>query len=123
MTAPVINKKWTLKSRPETTVSAEHFNFETETIRDLVDGEFLVKNQYLSFEPAQRGWLNDVRSYVPPVAIGEVMRSMAVGEIIASQHADYQVGDRVQGGLAGKNMLSAMALDSFQYQKSPRGYL
>ena len=65
MTAPLVNKKWTLKSRPETTVSTEHFNFETETVRDLVAGEFLVKNHYLSFEPAQRGWLNDVRSYVP----------------------------------------------------------
>jgi hypothetical protein len=91
------NKKWTLASRPETTVSEENFKLETETVRDLADGEFLVKNQYLSFEPAQRGWLNDVRSYLPPVAIGEVMRAGAVGEIIASKHSDFAVGDLVQG--------------------------
>ena len=97
MTA-ITNKKWTLASRPLAQVGEEHFTLETETVRDLVDGEFLVKNHYLSFEPAQRGWLNDVRSYVPPVAIGEVMRSMAVGEVIASRHSDYQVGDRLQGG-------------------------
>jgi len=94
----ITNKKWTLASRPLAQVGEEHFTLETETVRDLVDGEFLVKNHYLSFEPAQRGWLNDVRSYVPPVAIGEVMRSMAVGEVIASRHSDYQVGDRLQGG-------------------------
>ena len=91
------NKKWTLASRPETTVSEENFKLETETVRDLADGEFLVKNQYLSFEPAQRGWLNDVRSYLPPVAIGEVMRAGAVGEIITSKHRDFAVGDLVQG--------------------------
>ena len=98
MTAALTNRKWTLKSRPQTTVAEQHFNFETETVGELADGEFLVKTQYLSFEPAQRGWLNDVRSYVPPVAIGEVMRSVAAGEVIASKHADYQIGDRVQGG-------------------------
>ena len=114
MTTALINKKWTLSSRPHTTVSKEHFNFETESVRDLADGESLVKNQYLSFEPAQRGWFNDVRSYVPPVAIGEVMRSVAVGEVIASKHPAYQIGDRLQGGLAGRNMLSAMALACFQ---------
>ena len=43
MRAALINKKWTLSSRPQTTVSKEHFNFETESVRDLADGEFLVK--------------------------------------------------------------------------------
>jgi len=91
------NRKWTLASRPETTVSEENFTLEVETVRDLAEGEFLVKNHYLAFEPAQRGWLNDVRSYLPPVAIGEVMRSGAVGEVIASKHSDFALGDFVQG--------------------------
>ena len=121
MTAPLINKKWTLKSRPETTVSAEHFNFETEAVRDLVAGEFLVKNHYLSFEPAQRGWLNDVRSYVPPVAIGEVMRSMAVGEVIASNHSDYQIGDRVQGGFGWQEYAISDGSGLFPVSKIPEG--
>lgn len=98
MTAGLINRKWVLESRPEGAVSEKNFRFETETVRPLAEGEFLVKNNYLSFEPAQRGWLNDVRSYVPPVAIGEVMRSMAVGEVVASRHGQFQVGDRLQGG-------------------------
>ena len=63
MTETLTNKKWTLSARPETSVSREHFKFEIEIVRPLADGEFLVKNQYIAFEPAQRGWLNDVRSY------------------------------------------------------------
>jgi NADPH-dependent curcumin reductase CurA len=98
MSREMINRKWVLKLRPETTVSEQNFHLQSEIVRELIEGEFLVKNHYLSFEPAQRGWLNDVQSYIPPVALGDVMRSMAVGEVIASRHAEYQVGDRVQGG-------------------------
>ena len=42
------------------------------------DGQFLVRNLYFAFEPAMRGWLNDVKSYVPPVGLGEVMRASTV---------------------------------------------
>ena len=119
MRAALINKKWTLSSRPQTTVSKEHFNFETESVRDLADGEFLVKNQYLSFEPAQRGWLNDVRSYVPPVAIGEVMRSVAAGEVVASKHPDYQIGDRVQGGFGWQEYAISDGSGLFPVTKVP----
>ena len=59
----------------------------------------LVRTLWLSFEPAQRGWLNDVRSYVPPVAIGEVMRSWGVGQVIASGHPDFEPGQFVHGTL------------------------
>lgn len=121
MTAILINKKWTLRSRPETTVNEDHFHFETESVRDIVAGEFLVKNQYLSFEPAQRGWLNDVRSYVPPVAIGEVMRSMAVGEIVASRHSEYNVGDRVQGGFGWQQYAVSDGTGLFPVSKIPAG--
>ena len=119
MTVPVINRKWTLRSRPETTVSEEHFNFETETVRDLTDGEFLVKIHYLSFEPAQRGWLNDVRSYIPPVAIGDVMRSMGVGVIVDSKHSDYKVGDRVQGGFGWQEYAFSDGTGLFPVSKIP----
>ena len=58
-----------------------------------------MRTLWLSFEPAQRGWLNDVRSYVPPVAIGEVMRSWGVGQVIASGHPDFEPGQFVHGTL------------------------
>ena len=58
----------------------------------------MIKNEFLSFEPAQRGWLNDLPSYIAPVKLGEVMRAMAVGRVVESKHPDYQVGDRLMGG-------------------------
>ena len=121
MTVTLTNKKWTLSARPETSVSKEHFNLETETVREMVDGEFLVKNQYLAFEPAQRGWLNDVRSYLPPVAIGEVMRSGAAGEVIASKHSDYQVGDLVQGSFGWQEYAISDGTGLFPVTKIPAG--
>ena len=60
-------------------------------------GEFRVKVAYVSLDPAMRGWVSDARSYVPPVAVGEVMRAYAVGIIEASQHPDYNPGEAVQG--------------------------
>jgi NADPH-dependent curcumin reductase CurA len=57
----------------------------------------LVRNRYISLDPAMRGWMRDARSYVPPVALGEVMRASAVGEIVASRHPDFAEGKHVTG--------------------------
>lgn len=61
------------------------------------DGEFLVAVRYISIDPAMRGWINEGRSYVPPVGIGEVMRAGAVGEVVASNHERFPVGTHVNG--------------------------
>ncbi len=63
------------------------------------DGELLVKVRYISLDPAMRGWMNEGKSYIRPVAIGEVMRAGALGEVIASNHPDFAVGDIVEGML------------------------
>ena len=60
-------------------------------------GEFRVKVHYVSLDPAMRGWVNDAKSYVPPVGIGEVMRAYAVGIVDASEHPGFKVGEAVQG--------------------------
>lgn len=59
----------------------------------------MVKVDHISLDPAMRGWLNDVRSYVPPVKIGEVMRAGVTGTVVESRHADFAVGDAVTGTL------------------------
>jgi len=51
----------------------------------------------LSLDPANRGWVREVKSYIPPVAIGEVMRGITIGVVEQSYHADFQAGDIVQG--------------------------
>ena len=61
------------------------------------EGEILVRNILLSLDPANRGWVMEVKSYVPPVAIGEVMRGITIGVVEKSRHGNFQVGDIVQG--------------------------
>jgi len=62
------------------------------------EGQFLVKQNHMSLDPAMWGWMSpDTESYIPPVGLGEVMRSSGIGEIVESNHADFQVGDRVMG--------------------------
>ena len=69
-----------------------------EAVRALADGEVLVQIQYVSLDPAMRGWLNASEdSYMPPVAIGEVMRAIAVGRVTPSNNAGFAVGDHVTG--------------------------
>ena len=112
------NRKWTLASRPVGMVGEHNFSYEEEEVRDIEDGEFLIKNLYLSFDPAQRGWMEDRKSYVPPVGIGEVMRAGSVGQVIESNNPNYAVGDKVQGTFGwqeyaisdGKGILNATVI-------------
>ena len=93
------NRQWRLRSRPVGMVRTSDFECVEEPLPALGDNQVLVRNLYLAFEPAMRGWLNDVKSYVPPVGIGEVMRASSVGQVIESRHPSYAVGDLVSGML------------------------
>jgi len=75
-----VNRQWVLKSRPTGAIHTDTFEWRQGKIPTPTDGEILVRNLWLSFDPTQRGWLNDVKSYVPPVAIGEPMRAAVVGD-------------------------------------------
>jgi NADPH-dependent curcumin reductase CurA len=68
-----------------------------EAPREPGDGEVLVKVLLLSLDPAMRSWMNDVPSYIPPVGIGEVMRAIGVGQVVASRHSEVKEGDYVTG--------------------------
>src|SRR5215470_16997049 len=91
------NHRFTLAARPVGMVKSTDFAFEEEELREIGDGELLVKNRYISLDPAMRGWMNEGKSYVPPVGIGEVMRAGAIGRVIASQNPGFAVGDHVVG--------------------------
>ncbi len=91
------NTKWVLKERPIGLVKDSDFELIKEEISELKDQEILLENLYLSFDPTQRMWLNDMPGYLPPVQIGEVVRSGGVGKVIDSKHSDYKVGDLVFG--------------------------
>jgi NADPH-dependent curcumin reductase CurA len=95
------NRQWLLKSRPVGMIGPEHFELVETPIPtpDLAAGQVLVKNLMLSFDPAMRGWVEDVRSYLPPVALGEPMRASGVGQVVASNNPDLPEGTLVQGVL------------------------
>jgi len=78
-------------------VQASDFELITSDVREPADGEAVVRVQYLSLDPAMRGWMNDARSYMPPVGLGEVMRAGGIGQVIASNDPALAVGATVTG--------------------------
>ncbi len=91
------NRQVRLKSRPVGIPQAEHFEIVTVPVAEPADGQILVRNLYLSVEPAMRGWVSAVANYSQPVAIGAVMRSFAVGRVETSRHPNFAAGDCVTG--------------------------
>ena len=91
------NRHWRLVARPRGLPLATDWEFGVGPVPEPADGEFLVRVLYVSLDPAMRGWMNDGRSYVPPVGIGEVMRAVGVGRVVASRHPDFTAGDHVSG--------------------------
>ena len=90
------NRQWQLAKRPQGMVGRDNFNYVEQPIPEPQDGQVLVRNLYLSFDPTQRGWMEDRESYLPPVALGEPMRAGSIGQVTESRHADFAVGDIVQ---------------------------
>jgi NADPH-dependent curcumin reductase CurA len=86
-----------LKSRPANIARSENFEIFAGDITPPADGEFVVRNMFLSVEPAMRGWLADSANYAEPVAIGAVMRSLAVGEIVESRNSNWPIGTVITG--------------------------
>ncbi len=93
----MLNHQYKLIARPKGEPRRSDFEFAESTVPSPGEGEILVKLAYISLDPAMRGWMNEGKSYIPPVGIGEVMRAGAVGEVIASKHAKFAVGDQVLG--------------------------
>ena len=93
------NRQFKLAARPVGMPKRSDWDLVTEPVREVGEGEVSVRTLYLSLDPAMRGWMNDVRSYVPPVGIGEVMRAFGAGRVTASRHPGFTVGDYVTGTL------------------------
>ncbi|WP_375481617.1 NADP-dependent oxidoreductase [uncultured Mycobacterium sp.] len=92
-----VNMQCRLAARPVGLPKATDWEIVEEPIPAAADGEFVVEIDYLSIDPAMRTWMNEGRSYVPPVQIGEVMRAFAVGHVVESCHREFRVGDQVSG--------------------------
>jgi len=92
-----MNKQLILAKRPTGLPEKDTWTLKESEIPTIKEGEVLVRQDYISLDPAMRGWMNDTKSYIPPVGIGDVMRAGSVGEVIESQHPDYEAGDFLTG--------------------------
>jgi NADPH-dependent curcumin reductase CurA len=99
MAINLTNHQFRLAARPVGMVKPSDWNYTSEPVRNIEDGEIIVQTLYLSLDPAMRGWMNEGKSYIRPVAIGEVMRAGGIGKVIASKLSRFAVGDIVSGGI------------------------
>jgi NADPH-dependent curcumin reductase CurA len=99
MSSDAINHQVRLAARPVGLPKRSDWQFTETPLPKPGDREVLVRTLYLSLDPAMRGWMNEGRSYIPPVGIGEVMRAGGIGRVVASNHPDFAVGDHVNGTL------------------------
>lgn len=109
-------RAWTLKSRPHGMPKHSDFELVELDAVPLADGQVRVANRFLSVDPYMRGRMNDVKSYVPPFALGEPMQGGAIGEVVESKSADVPVGTRVQHMLGWRD---EAVLPAAQVQKVP----
>jgi NADPH-dependent curcumin reductase CurA len=93
----ITNHQFRLAARPVGMPKSSDWNYTEEPVRDPGPGEVLVKVLYLSLDPAMRGWMNEGKSYIEPVKIGDVMRAFGAGRVIASQNPGFAAGDHVTG--------------------------
>ena len=106
------NRQFLLAKRPVGAATRDTFTYQQIPLAEPGDGQIVVKNQYLSLDPAMRGWMNEGKSYIPPVGLGEVMRALGVGKVIASKHPGFAIGDYVNGALGVQDY----------YVGEPRGF-
>jgi len=93
-----MNKQQILTKRPKGIPDEFTWKLVTNPIPQIMEGEILIKQHYISLDPAMRGWMNDSKSYIEPVGLGEVMRAGSVGEIVeVRNHPKFKVGDFVSG--------------------------
>jgi len=92
-----VNRRFLLRERPAGRIDDRTFELVEEAVPEIGDGEALVRNRWISLDPTNRMWIGETPTYLPPVAIGEVMRAGALGEVVASNSPDYHVGQLVQG--------------------------
>jgi NADPH-dependent curcumin reductase CurA len=106
-----LNQQIRLASRPVGLPTDANWQFTDEALAPLEDGQVRVKVLYLSLDPAMRGWMNEGKSYIRPVAIGEVMRAGAVGVVLESRSPRFAVGEHVSGGFGVQRYWTGAADD------------
>jgi len=120
MPAMRANRQWILKTRPSGPVTEDCFEWREVETRAPGDGEVLIRNLMLSFDPTQRGWMSE-DTYVPKVPLGEVMRAGSVGQVVESRKDGIEAGDLVQGAFGWQDYTTTDGGGFMPMSKLPRG--
>jgi NADPH-dependent curcumin reductase CurA len=91
------NRRFLLRERPTERIGPDTFELSEKAVPEIGDGEALVHVDWISLDPTNRMWIDATPTYLPPVGIGEVMRGLGLGEVVASNNPNYAVGQLVQG--------------------------
>lgn len=92
----MINKQIVFKKRPSGIPDTDTWQLQETEVAELQAGEILIEQHYISLDPAMRGWMNDTKSYIPPIAIDDVMRAGSIGKVIKNNgNPKFEVGDCV----------------------------
>ncbi len=116
-----VNRQWHLAAHPVGMVKESDFELRETPIPTPRDGQVLVRNLYLSVDPAMRGWITGQRTYVDGVQIGDLMRGACVGQIIESKKDGYEVGELVVGGFDWQDYVATESGGMLPMQKIPPG--
>jgi NADPH-dependent curcumin reductase len=115
-----VNRQWCLATRPVGAIAESNFEWKQEPVPALEEGQILVRNIYLSLDPTNRGWLDEGGNYLPPVAIGEVMRSFGIGIVEQSRNVRLPEGTLVQGYLGWQDYAIVNGTDGTNLSKLPK---
>ncbi len=115
-----INRQWLLARRPEGGVELEDFRFAEGEIPTPGEGDVLVKVLYFGYDASQRIWLTDHGGYLPPIQIGEPMRTMGIGQVVSSRDPEYAAGDLVEGFMSWQDYIIARADGPMPLRKLPK---
>nr|WP_315471888.1 NADP-dependent oxidoreductase [uncultured Rhodoferax sp.] len=107
----VTNHQIRLAARPVGMPQASNWSHTTEPVAEPAEGGVTLKALALSLDPAMRGWMNEGKSYIPPVGIGEVMRAIGVGVVVASKSDQFTVGDHVSAGFGVQEYITLAHTD------------
>jgi hypothetical protein len=114
------NRAWRLVARPEGRFKPSDFEFTNEPVPGLMDGQVLVRQIYLSLDPTNRGWANSTATYLPPVALGSVMRGFGLGVVEDSRDQGLRRGDFVQGLLGWQDYALVPGETVTRFDRDPR---
>ena len=116
-----MNRQILLAARPQGVIRETDFTHREVPMTALTDGEYLVRNIYLSLDPTIRNWMNEGDSYMPGIKIGEVMRGGGIGEVVESRATQYAVGDIVFGLIGWQDYCVGRPSDPMPMMVLPKG--